>query len=203
MCVDELLIEDNMCCGVKIKNGEKIFAGCVIATLPPNQLAKISSRLPDYVNIFPQSAIMSVEIATHKPIHNKKYVAYIGTNIQWLFNMDLLFNHKSDVYHYRATISRADDIIGFSNAELCEIFANELQQIAGIERCDIVAMKIVKNRNATSLLTFANNEQRPSAVQNIKGLYLAGDWINTGLPATAESAALSGKRVADCIFELN
>jgi predicted NAD/FAD-dependent oxidoreductase len=33
----------------------------------------------------------------------------------------------------------------------------------------------------------------------VKGLYLAGDWIDTGLPATIESAVVSGHRAAAAV----
>ena len=38
---------------------------------------------------------------------------------------------------------------------------------------------------------------RPSTKTPIRGLYLAGDWIDTGLPATIESAVRSGHQAAD------
>jgi uncharacterized protein with NAD-binding domain and iron-sulfur cluster len=37
---------------------------------------------------------------------------------------------------------------------------------------------------------------RPGTRTPVPGLYLAGDWIDTGLPATIESAAMSGHRAA-------
>jgi hydroxysqualene dehydroxylase len=33
----------------------------------------------------------------------------------------------------------------------------------------------------------------------VTGLFLAGDWIETGLPATIEGAVLSGHRAADLV----
>jgi len=38
-------------------------------------------------------------------------------------------------------------------------------------------------------------------VTSVPGLFLAGDWIDTGLPATIESAAVSGHRAADAVLE--
>ena len=35
---------------------------------------------------------------------------------------------------------------------------------------------------------------------DIENLYLAGDWTNTGLPATIEGAALSGKKAVEMII---
>jgi predicted NAD/FAD-dependent oxidoreductase len=41
---------------------------------------------------------------------------------------------------------------------------------------------------------------RPGPVTGLRGFYLAGDWTDTGLPATIESAVLSGHRAADALL---
>jgi uncharacterized protein with NAD-binding domain and iron-sulfur cluster len=40
---------------------------------------------------------------------------------------------------------------------------------------------------------------RPETVTPIPNLFLAGDWIQTGLPATIESAVVSGRAAATAI----
>ena len=42
-------------------------------------------------------------------------------------------------------------------------------------------------------------DKRPNSKTEIKNLFLAGDWINTGLPSTIESAVKSGRMAADLI----
>jgi len=50
------------------------------------------------------------------------------------------------------------------------------------------------------LATFASSPElealRPEPDTPIPGLFLAGDWTNTGLPATIEGAVRSGQRAA-------
>ena len=41
----------------------------------------------------------------------------------------------------------------------------------------------------------------PPTDTSVSGLYLAGDWIDTGLPATIESAVRSGHRAAQQIID--
>jgi len=43
-------------------------------------------------------------------------------------------------------------------------------------------------------------DKRPGPYTELKNFYLAGDWINTGLPSTIESAVKSGKLVADLLY---
>jgi uncharacterized protein with NAD-binding domain and iron-sulfur cluster len=39
---------------------------------------------------------------------------------------------------------------------------------------------------------------RPQTETPVRGLFLAGDWTDTGLPGTIEGAVLSGHAAADC-----
>jgi len=51
--------------------------------------------------------------------------------------------------------------------------------------------------------TFASDPEaetkRPGPVTPVGGLLLAGDWTDTGLPATIEGAVRSGRRAAECV----
>jgi uncharacterized protein with NAD-binding domain and iron-sulfur cluster len=44
---------------------------------------------------------------------------------------------------------------------------------------------------------------RPAAVTPVRGLYLAGDWTDTSLPATIEGAVQSGYTAAEAILQSN
>jgi uncharacterized protein with NAD-binding domain and iron-sulfur cluster len=52
--------------------------------------------------------------------------------------------------------------------------------------------------------TFASSPEleslRPGPVTPVPGLYLAGDWTATGLPATIEGAVRSGEAAAEAVL---
>ena len=54
---------------------------------------------------------------------------------------------------------------------------------------------VVRERRATFSLA-PGQPPRPPARTPVAGFYLAGDWTDTGLPGTIESAAVSGHRAA-------
>ncbi|MCK7524637.1 MAG: FAD-dependent oxidoreductase [Ignavibacteriales bacterium] len=43
-------------------------------------------------------------------------------------------------------------------------------------------------------------DKRPDSKTPIKNLFLAGDWTNTGLPSTIESAVKSGRIAAELLL---
>jgi uncharacterized protein with NAD-binding domain and iron-sulfur cluster len=54
---------------------------------------------------------------------------------------------------------------------------------------------VVREKHATFSLA-AGEPARPSTETSLRGLWLAGDWIDTGLPGTIESAVVSGHKAA-------
>ena len=60
--------------------------------------------------------------------------------------------------------------------------------------------QIVRERRATFEASPEQNALRPGAATNWKNLFLAGDWTDTGLPATIEGSVRSGDRAADLVL---
>jgi uncharacterized protein with NAD-binding domain and iron-sulfur cluster len=65
------------------------------------------------------------------------------------------------------------------------------------------AWQIVKEKRATFRATRAELARRPAARTHIPNLTLAGDWTDTGLPATIEGAIRSGKVAATLVSAKN
>jgi squalene-associated FAD-dependent desaturase len=61
--------------------------------------------------------------------------------------------------------------------------------------------RIIKERRATFAQTPSNLHRRPGSRTTWNNLVLAGDWTDTGLPATLESAVRSGHAAAAAIMD--
>jgi zeta-carotene desaturase len=84
-----------------------------------------------------------------------------------------------------------------TNAELIASAHDELLDALPVVRgASIVRATVVREPRATFSLA-PGQPVRPPVATPVRGLYLAGDWIDTGLPATIESAVRSGHRAAD------
>ena len=67
---------------------------------------------------------------------------------------------------------------------------------------DLPPWQIVRERRATFEATPEQNALRPGTATGWKNLFLAGDWTDTGLPATIEGSVRSGNRAADLVLAM-
>jgi uncharacterized protein with NAD-binding domain and iron-sulfur cluster len=65
---------------------------------------------------------------------------------------------------------------------------------------DIRDFKIIKQRQATFSLRHDRTMFRPPNQTKLNNFFIAGDWTNTGLPSTIESAVHSGYTAAEKIL---
>ena len=131
-------------------------------------------------------SIVNAHFAFTRPLAVPRMLGLVGGTAEWLF-----------VYPDRisVTVSAADDLLDRDRAELAAIFWNDIQRAYGITD-PMPAWQIVKERRATFAATPEQNALRPSARTKWRNLFLAGDWVQTKLPATIEGALRSGDNAA-------
>jgi uncharacterized protein with NAD-binding domain and iron-sulfur cluster len=61
--------------------------------------------------------------------------------------------------------------------------------------------RVVKEKRATFAQDPETVAKRPGPVTSLGNLLLAGDWTNTGLPATIEGAIRSGRKAAGLVLK--
>lgn len=62
------------------------------------------------------------------------------------------------------------------------------------------AIRVIREKRATFAATVDVNELRPGTHTPVRGLWLAGDFTATDLPATLEGAVISGRRAAAAVL---
>jgi hypothetical protein len=113
-------------------------------------------------------------------------IGVIGGTVEWIFS----FKERISV-----TISCADRLVDEDREALALRLWGEVSALLQLPP-DLPPWQIVKERRATFAATPAENRKRPSAETRWPNLVLAGDWTDTGLPATIEGAIRSGRRAA-------
>src|SRR6202035_1214724 len=99
------------------------------------------------------------------------------------------------------TISNADRLVEMPREELALAIWRDVCDAAGLES-ELPPCQIVRERRATFEATPEQNALRPGASTAWKNLFLAGDWTDTGLPATIEGSGRSGNRAADLVLAM-
>jgi uncharacterized protein with NAD-binding domain and iron-sulfur cluster len=69
-----------------------------------------------------------------------------------------------------------------------------------LKKSDIENYKIIKEKNATFVPDIQSLLNRPDVKTEIENLFLAGDWVNTGLPSTIESAIRSARMCREAVM---
>ncbi|WP_072383430.1 hydroxysqualene dehydroxylase HpnE [Novosphingobium sp. NDB2Meth1] len=132
------------------------------------------------------NSIVNAHFAVALPAGAPPMLALLGAKAQWLF----AFPDRISV-----TVSAAEDIVGLDREELARIFWDEIQRAYGFS-ANLPAWQVVKEKRATFAATPDQDAKRPPAQTRWNNLLLAGDWTQTGLPATIEGALRSGETAA-------
>jgi zeta-carotene desaturase len=200
--VKQLLITDGACRGVDLGNGEKSEGVPVISSVPWHQLAAI---LPgDLLRTEPFFAaplalrpapIISINLWFDAPVTDLEFVGMRGTTVQWLFDKSRIL--KAHDHYISLVLSGAHEHVSRAKEELLAISLRELSDaLPGVRKAKLLHSLVIKERFATFSPSPEAEPLRPPAQTPIRGLFLAGDWTATGLPATIEGAVQSGYTAA-------
>jgi zeta-carotene desaturase len=139
--------------------------------------------------------IISINLWFDAPITNLEFVGLRGTTLQWLFSKSRILG-ASDHY-VSLVLSGAHEHVRRSKEELLAIALRELgEMLPTVRKAKLLHSLVIKERFPTFSPNWEAEPLRPPARTPIPGLFLAGDWTATGLPATIEGAVQSGYTAA-------
>jgi squalene-associated FAD-dependent desaturase len=139
--------------------------------------------------------IVTVNLWYDRTIMEEAFVGLPGRTMQWVFDKRIAFGGTAS--HLSLVSSGATDIVGKGNDELAALAAREVESSLPAARgVWPVRATVVREKQATFSLA-PGQPQRPGLHTGIGNLCLAGDWTDTGLPATIEGAVVSGHRAAE------
>jgi hypothetical protein len=159
----------------------------VVLAVPPRPAAAL---LPGLKTPSKFRAIVNAHFRFDPPAGMPAILGVVGGLVEWLF----AFPQRLSV-----TISNADRLVELPREELAQAIWADICKAAGVQG-ELPPWQIVRERRATFEATPEQNAQRPRAPTRWKNLFLAGDWTDTGLPATIEGSVRSGNRAADLVL---
>ena len=159
----------------------------VILAVPPMVAAAL---VPGLTTPTSSRAIVNAHFRLDPPADLPPMMGIINATTEWLFSYPGRLS---------TTTSGADRLLEQSREELAATIWAEVAAIAGLSG-EMPPWQIVRERRATFAATPEENARRPGSKTALGNLYLAGDWTDTGLPATIEGAIRSGNRAADLVL---
>ena len=121
------------------------------------------------------------------------FLGLIGGVAQWLFV-------RGDVAS--VTVSAADILAAEPAETIARKTWNDVALALGLEWDVLPTYRILKERRATFSQTPQEIRRRPAMREAFANVYLAGDWVDTGIPATIEGAVRSGYMAARAIADV-
>ena len=134
------------------------------------------------------ASIVSVNLWFERPLLEVPMLGLVGRTFQWVFARD---------GYVALVMSGADAILRESNdAIIARALADLRHAVPAARRLTPVRAMALREPRATFSLG-VDQPPRPRTGTGVSNLWLAGDWVDTGLPATIEGAVVAGHRAAE------
>lgn len=194
------VIEDNECVtGVVTSKGERIEADIHVSALPWTGLRGLlpsGSAVKNRVSSIPSAAILSIHLLCDTQLfeHETGFTGLLDSPVHWVFDRTATLPPEHEGKHlYAVIVSAADDWMPRKSEEIIELLQTELERFfPKAAKMTIERSLVYKSKDATFAARPTIASYRPGADDAPwDNVWLAGDWVQTQLPATIESAALS------------
>lgn len=200
-----VIVEDGAVAGVDIR-GERIDTTRVISTVPWHALRNLFPTAPpqlaetiDNAGRMRSMPIVTVNLWFDRVVMEEEFIGLTGRTVHWVFDKRRVFGEHAS--HLSLVSSAAEALAGATREEL---IASAVREIASAlpraREAKLVRATVVREKHATFSVA-PGQPPRPQTATAIRGLYLAGDWIDTGLPSTIESAVASGHAAARAMLK--
>jgi squalene-associated FAD-dependent desaturase len=201
-----VVFDNDAVAGVDVQ-GDRIPASNVIAAVPWFALkALVGGAAPPALSGIMAAAdrmtskpILTVNLWYDAPVLDEPFIGLPERTIQWVFDKRLI--HGGATSHLSLVSSGAERLVDTDDPTLTALAAAEIEEaLPAARRARLTRATEIREKRATYSLA-AGEPARPGCVTPVRGLYLAGDWIDTGLPGTIESAVISGHMAARAAIE--
>jgi len=176
---------------IKVDNDEVI-----ILAVTPNVASKIipSLKVPKKTN-----CILNIHFKLNEKYkkikfpENSFFIGVIGGTADWIFKKKNILS---------ITVSAANYLNNLGDEKISRIVWEDVKKTFNLNAIKKPKYKIIREKMATFVQSPEEIFRKPKMHTKYKNIFLAGDWVDTGLPATIEGAITSGYNVADYINKI-
>ncbi len=171
-----------------------IKADAYVLAVPFERVAAIAPELNLDLAAFSHSPITGIHLWFDRPITNLPHATLLDRTIQWMYN-------KEAGKHLQLVVSASRNLTEMPRGEVIDLALRELAEFfPGVTQAKLEKAHVVKEIRATYSAVPGLEKHRPSQTTAIPNLFLAGDWTQTGWPATMEGAVRSGYLAAEAVI---
>jgi len=203
--IEKLNFDNDKLISIELENNNKLNFDYYISAVPFFEFRdlvgeEIYNRDFGFVDNLISSPIVNVHHVyrseSGEKIFEGDFVGVLGGTSQWIFRV----SESATGGQVCVVISSARDIIDKDKEELIELTKKELIQcLPGFKEAEFIYSKVVKEKRATFLPDIKSGRSRPKNITKYENFFVAGDWTDTGYPATLESAVRSAQ---NCVNEI-
>jgi squalene-associated FAD-dependent desaturase len=202
----QLEIEDDHVSAVELRRGGKVHADWFICAVPHDRLLAllpedllIADDFFTRVKKLESSPITSVHLWYDRPVLDLPHVVLVGCVGQWVFNRGQI---APDEHYVQIVVSASRRFRGIKHEEVQELVAAEMSSLfPAAASAKLLRVRVVTEHAATFSAIPGVDRWRLPQETPIDNLFLAGDWTQTGWPATMEGAVRSGYLAAEAIVQ--
>jgi len=217
-----LKIESGQLAGVRFDENREESADAYIFAVPHTALAELLPESlkqsdPTLANLdkIKVSPITGVHFWFDRTVMDEPFITLLDTTTQWIFNKTTLYagsaseagegEKSTNASQYlQLVISASYDLLQKSRQDIIDLCLAEVRHALPRARdAQLLKATVIKEAAATFSPEPGVDRWRPSQHTSIPGLFLAGDWTQTGWPATMEGAVRSGYLAAEAILRVH
>lgn len=192
--ISKINIQDNVVTSLIDEDNKEVKSEFYISAVPFFEFEKLFGK-ELYHGGLETSPIVNIHLKFDSDIDGiitERFVGMLGSEVQWVFKV------KSD--QLCLVISAASEIAEMNKEQIIDLAVKELHNsFPGLISAKITGSRVIKEMKATFIPNSHSIAARPASKTVIKNLFIAGDWTDTGLPATIEGAIKSSKT---CVNEI-
>jgi zeta-carotene desaturase len=215
-----LKIENGEIAGVRFDEGKEETADAYVFAVPHTALAELlpesvkqsdaSLKNLDKIKVSP---ITGVHFWFDRQVMKEPFITLLDTTTQWIFNKTALYGDfnsgaknsgakKTDGEQYlQLVISASYELLEKPRQEIIDLCLKEVRHaLPAVREAQLLKATVIKEAAATFSPEPGVDRWRPKQQTLVRKLFLAGDWTDTGWPATMESAVRSGYLAAEAVL---
>jgi len=189
-------------------NGQLQKFDYLVLALPFDGLARVlpdspaAAPLAEMLSHFSTSPITGIHLWFDRQVSDLDHAVLLDRTIQWMFHKSRLIRAREngEGSYVELVVSSSKTLLEKSKSDIVDLAVKELREFfPAAAEAKLLKSTVIKEVHATYSPRPGVDQYRPRPVTAWPRVFLAGDFVATGWPATMEGAVRSGYLAAESL----